>query len=237
MDLTEKMYEEKYLKYKKKYAILKQQEGSSPATYTGTVLNSTPVKMLTGTKNALCSNWAYLFIFDEDYSLPSKYINGTETFTMLNDRVAYLAYKLIDENTSSKNNITFVTSAQLTKEKRNVIDGIYSGIVKPQQSLYQSSSDKIKNVSLQNANLFDIDLINSPKLITTINDAIEQSNIKIRKSEQSPKITTIVSFYGEKIQGTYKVEYNNPTKPTIIEVGEDKKNNRKINDETKLNIY
>lgn len=220
MELTEEMYRQKYLKYKKKYAILKQQHGNAPS-YFSSIANSNVSKLVTGTKGALCSNWRYFFLFDDTFE-----ISPDDTYTLFNDKIAYLAYKLIDANTLYSNVIELVTvgtGGTITKERGSKIRSKYEGILSPAGIFYTSHLSTIKKISLPvGTNIKNLNFIGDPHLIDIINKTIEESQIKQYASIKNgqiqqydkkrmfvPKVKYIISFLDEAMQSIYEVTYEN----------------------------
>jgi hypothetical protein len=228
MDLSEEMYEKKYLKYKNKYEMLKQQYGSAMMS-----------------KGYICPTWKYFFIFDDSIKFKGENnqnigIDTSISYTEFKEKVNYRAYTLIDESINPSfigyNKIGLSIANKLTEEMANSIEQTFSGIVASKGYISFTSNRSSNsfsfyripsNISLVNINLYDKDLIEK------INALIKTSGIKY-KDKTDPKIIKMVSFFGEKMQKIYDIEYkkSNPSK-----IKENIKLNNFINTElTKQNI-
>jgi hypothetical protein len=235
MDFTEQMYEGKYLKYKTKYQILKQQQGSAP------LFNSTTATI---SKGSMCPNWKYFFIFDESIKFKSvkrtkgansedtedtseqnvelddtkfEYIDPTIKYTDFKEKVNYRAYILIDEsivgtNLFGYNRLGLSLANKITETDAVNIEKKFTGIIEPKSKFALTSSrSSNKNINFyqipSSVSLFNIDLYDK-KLVENINTLITASGIKIASTEINPKIVKIVSFLGENINQIYDVKYD-----------------------------
>jgi len=233
-DMYDYQFKKKYLKYKKKYQILKEQQAG----------------------NVGCKNWYYFFCFEPDFtghwiepSIPAIKKEDFDSLDKFKKKVVYKAYEL------NSYGVGYSTLGLSYYKGLSNIEPNYDGIINKTlgfsfKGLGTKTITKTKNTKMganaNNLDLFDpnaIMTINS-ELISSItyktkflNDGIQHNNnkalrypsqsgttnksvvIEVTDSLTKPpiKIHRIVSFYGDALNEILEVKYDkNGTRDMIV---------------------
>ena len=220
----DKIFKQKYMKYKQKYLILKEQYGASKSY-----------------------NWIYFFLFEKDYT-GSQY-NGIElkqlegkpitinepefditSLSSLATFKPFVIYKAYELSTNNLSPCRFGLSYyHISHNKSNLYNNMFNN--------FNLTSTHYKNItptnkkSVDNLNLDDIELINIINNMY-IHNLVYKPEIQDREKKSIVRINKIVSFYRDTLSQIYEVKYEegNENSRTIESI-----NHMKIPPEVKTN--